>query len=58
MRAFLVIALLLPFAAYARQPSLPDPTDTPGAIKPAVNQANIRTAICQAGWTRTIRHGK
>ena len=52
------VALLLPVAAYARPPSLPDPFDTPGAVNPAVNQANIGSTICQPGWTRTIRPGR
>ena len=43
----LAVALLLPVAAYARPPSLPDPFDTPGAVNPAVNQANIGSTICQ-----------
>ena len=28
---------------------------TPGAINPAVTQANIQTTICKSGWTDTIR---
>jgi hypothetical protein len=34
---------------------LPDPKCTPGAINPAVTQANINDAICKAGWTKTVR---
>jgi hypothetical protein len=34
---------------------LPDPTCTPGAIDPAVTQANIKTTICRSGYTATVR---
>lgn len=34
---------------------LPDPTCTPGAIDPAVNQSNIKTTICTPGYTATVR---
>lgn len=27
----------------------------PGAVNPAVTQANIKTTICVSGWTKTIR---
>ena len=27
----------------------------PGAINPAVTQANIKTTICVSGWTKTVR---
>ena len=33
---------------------LPDPSRTPGAINPAVTQANIDETICVRGWTRTV----
>jgi hypothetical protein len=35
--------------------SLPDPHCTPGAISPAVTQANIRSTICSYGYTDTVR---
>ncbi len=35
--------------------SRPDPRCTPGALNPAVTQADIRQTICQEGWTDTIR---
>lgn len=35
--------------------SLPDPRCTPGAISPAVTQANISSTICRAGYTETVR---
>lgn len=34
---------------------LPDPAVTPGALNPAVTQANIATTVCKPGWTKTIR---
>jgi hypothetical protein len=33
----------------------PDPACTPGAIDPAVTQANIATTICRSGYTDTVR---
>jgi hypothetical protein len=35
--------------------SLPDPHCTPGAISPAVTQANIQSTICSDGYTETVR---
>lgn len=35
--------------------SLPDPHCTPGAISPAVTQANIQSTICSYGYTETVR---
>lgn len=34
---------------------LPDPARTPGAVNPAVTQANIHETVCVRGYTRTIR---
>jgi hypothetical protein len=34
---------------------LPDPSCTPGAVDPAVTQANLATTICRSGYTRTVR---
>lgn len=34
---------------------LPDPACTPGAIDPAVTQANISSTICRSGYTSTVR---
>ena len=34
---------------------LPNRARTPGAVNPAVNQANIGQTICVTGWTATIR---
>ncbi len=52
----LAIALTCsPLPALARS-SLPAPTlPPPGAINPAVTQANIQATICVRGWTRTVR---
>jgi len=35
--------------------SRPDPRCTPGALDPAVKQANINQTICRSGWTETVR---
>src|SRR5205085_8220106 len=35
--------------------SLPDPRCTPGAISPAVTQADIHSTICSYGYTRSVR---
>lgn len=37
---------------------LPDPHCTPGAIDPAVTQANIGSTICRTGYTDTVRPPK
>lgn len=50
-----ILALLLLVAAPAIAWELPDAVATPGAINPAVTQANIATTICVSGWTKTIR---
>jgi hypothetical protein len=34
---------------------LPDPSCTPGAIDPAVTQANIGSTICRAGYSESVR---
>jgi hypothetical protein len=34
---------------------LPDRSCTPGSVDPAVRQANIRSTICRAGWTKKVR---
>lgn len=36
-------------------PGGPDYSPPPGALNPAVTQATIRSTICVAGWTRTVR---
>jgi hypothetical protein len=35
--------------------AMPDLKCTPGAINPAVTQANINETICKSGWTKTVR---
>jgi hypothetical protein len=35
--------------------ALPDPACTPGAVDPAVTQANIETTICVRGYTARVR---
>ena len=35
--------------------SRPDPRCTPGAVNPAVTQADIGRTICHAGWTAAVR---
>jgi hypothetical protein len=42
--------IVFPFAA-----ALPQRRITPGAINPAVTQANIHATICRPRWTRTVR---
>ncbi len=42
-------------ATYSSSSGLPNIKLTPGAINPAVTQGNIRSTICVAGWTATIR---
>lgn len=31
------------------------PTSVPGAVNPAVTQANVRSTVCTAGWTAKAR---
>ena len=35
--------------------SRPDPVCTPGAIDPAVTQADLRTTICRSGYSTSVR---
>ena len=60
----LLAALVLPVLALAwgrhavvfpLSEALPDPDLTPGALDPAVTQADIGQTICVRGWTRTVR---
>ena len=50
----IVFFSLLPAVVFA-DPWLPNPATTPGAINPAVTQANIQSTVCKHGWTKTIR---
>ena len=44
--------------ALAAAPDLPDSSRTPGALNPDVTQANIKSNICKANWTQSIRFGE
>ena len=50
-----LIALLALFCAAAFAGDLPMPAITPGAVNPAVTQANIGRTICVPGYTKTVR---
>ena len=53
---YAALALILAFLATpSLAEALPDPIETPGALNPAVTQANIGETICRRGWTRTVR---
>lgn len=53
---FLITLSALAQPANSPAPSeVPDATKTPGAVNPAVTQANINQTICVPGWTKTIR---
>ena len=54
-RALVVLTLVLMPLPVMAQSSLPNRSLTPGAINPAVTQANIQQTICVRGWTRTVR---
>lgn len=41
-------------AAFA-QPSVPDPTVTPGAVDPRVTQENIHSTVCVPGYSASVR---
>src|SRR5271166_6036241 len=41
--------------AYRDHGQLPDPRCTPGAVNPAVTQADIYSTICRKWYTRTVR---
>ena len=51
----LIIVIIPNAGAVLRDPGLPNPQVTPGAINPAVNQSNIYSTICVSGYTKTIR---
>ena len=53
--AAVVVAGAVPVAALGRDPGLPNPGRTPGAINARVTQATIHSTICVSGYTRTIR---
>jgi hypothetical protein len=51
----LAVVVLWPRAHRAPTPFYADARLTPGALDPEVTQATIRSTICVAGWTRTVR---
>jgi|HubBroStandDraft_6_1064221.scaffolds.fasta_scaffold320525_3 hypothetical protein len=53
--AGLTTSLAVVFASLASHPMMPDPKLTPGATDTAVTQATIKTTICVAGYTKTVR---
>lgn len=54
LSAWLIVAGVAASPSWA-QPLRPDPAVTPGAVNPAVTQANVQETICVRGWTRTVR---
>jgi hypothetical protein len=49
---------LLTVGTAAAQSALPNPARTPGAVNPAVSQANIGKTICRRGWGKSLRPPK
>ena len=52
---FVLVWSLLTFVDARAAEDLPVSSVTPGAINPAVTQANIQQTICVPGFTKTIR---
>ena len=51
-----LLGLMVPLFVYASDPTLlPDNTETPGAINPAVTQDNLDQTICAKGWSAHVR---
>ena len=50
-----VTGTLTGHCTYRDNGQLPDPSCTPGAIDPAVTQADIQSTICRSGYTKTVR---
>ena len=47
---------MVPMFVYAADPTLlPNDTESPGAINPAVTQDNIQETICHKGWSAKAR---
>ena len=44
-----------PASCHAGAGPTPDPACTPGAVDPAVTEADIKTTICRTGYTKTVR---
>ena len=53
--SFLLLLAATKVDASSTETILPDSVATPGAINPAVTQANIHSTICVPGYTKTIR---
>jgi hypothetical protein len=51
----IVVVALAPRGGGGAHGIVADPRRTPGVLNPDVTQANIRSTICQHGWTSTIR---
>jgi len=52
------VAGLVASSAYAATPTAsvkPNAAVTPGALNPNVTQANIKSNVCKANWTTTVR---
>jgi hypothetical protein len=51
-----VLLIMVPMFAYAADPTLlPNDTESPGAVNPAVTQDNIQETICHRGWSAKAR---
>ena len=55
MKRTLLLPLLLCSFGIALAGDLPDPSLTPGAVDPSINQDNIQQTICVRGYTKTMR---
>jgi hypothetical protein len=49
------LGLLISSPTLAFNADLPNPSITPGALNPDVNQQNIQSTVCVKGFTKTIR---
>jgi hypothetical protein len=47
--------IFVAFAAISLSAQQLPPASTPGALNPAITQANIKTTVCAANWTKTVR---
>jgi len=53
--AVAVLLATITASAWGRNPYLPDPARTPGAVDVSINQANIDSTICVPGYSRRVR---
>lgn len=53
LRLLAVIAMCSP--AWGAELFFPDPSNTPGAISPAITQDNIQDTVCISGWTAKMQ---